>query len=118
MIQNGNKLTTIALPCGSSLDGNRLNSLELGTMWLFIITMICALLFTSEAFLSSSLMITRRLAILAPLGTVLGRKKENIGHYSEGKVVVARDDASYSLYYRLYNTDSTLTPLVILHGGP
>jgi hypothetical protein len=87
-------------------------------MWLFISTMICALLFTSEAFLSSSLLITRRLAILAPLGTLFGREKENYGQYLDGKVVVARDDASYSLYYRLYNPDSTLTPLVILHGGP
>lgn len=87
-------------------------------MWLFIITMICALLFKSEAFLSSSLMITRRLAILAPFGTILGRQKENYGQYLEGKVVVARDNANYSLYYRLYNPDSTLTPLVILHGGP
>jgi hypothetical protein len=87
-------------------------------MRLFIITIICALLFTSEAFLSSSLMMSRRLAILAPLGTILGRQKENYGPYLEGKFVVARDDASYSLYYRLYNPDSTLTPLLMLHGGP
>mmetsp|Transcript_2351 Transcript_2351/g.6501 ORF Transcript_2351/g.6501 Transcript_2351/m.6501 type:complete len:140 (+) Transcript_2351:151-570(+) len=37
---------------------------------------------------------------------------------TEGFVTVDRGDQQFKLYYRLYNSDSPLDPMVLLHGGP
>jgi hypothetical protein len=100
---------------------------QISNMLSTIVTMSCVMLSLSEAlFLSSSFsnlaMINRRTALTSPLAaflSVAGKYDDMVyGVFDEGYVPVTRGDATFSLYYRIYNASSPMTPLVVCHGGP
>ena len=73
-----------------------------------------------EAFYSSLPTLSRRFALSVPFAAIplITSKKYDYAPFDEGHVKVARGEHRHSLYYRLYNPNSELTPLVVLHGGP
>jgi hypothetical protein len=100
----------------------------------WILGATCALLSVSDAsfLLGSSSKTRRRLAAWSPcagtaaLGTVLANTgTDGYGPFEEGTIQVSRrrgtkgeDTLLCDLHFRIYNPSSTLTPLVVCHGGP
>ena len=41
------------------------------------------------------------------------------GVYQDGNVEATRaPDSTFQIYYRIYNPEGSLVPLVVVHGGP
>jgi hypothetical protein len=70
---------------------------------------------------SAFIPIGRRELLVAAVASVSQKDvvdADKYGVFNDGYTSIRRDDATYSIYYRLYNPKSDLNPLVVCHGGP
>lgn len=86
-----------------------------------MITFIMILLSVVAQAFPSTFHIGRRPLLMSPIAPLLTANKEEVdyGKSDEGRLKISRrEDSLFSIYYRIYNPEGNLTPVVVCHGGP